>query len=274
MHNFASILDYHLTQRPDAVAVVQQDGPRVTVRQLHERVNQLAAGLSELGVGRGDIVALLLYNQPEFLELVFAANRLGAVFLPLNYRLAEDEWRYILEHAQAKAIVTEPEFVPALDRLAGSLPDLEHRIQVGGDDRAEPWIGYEELLARHQGAYVEPAEVELGDLQRLMYTSGTTSRPKGVRITYGNLQAKNVALIVQFGLTSADTTLVCGPLYHVAGLDMPALATLYAGGNVVLQRRFDAVGAMRAIQEYRITNVWLPPAMVNAVLEVDRKSVV
>ena len=272
MHNFASILDYHLTQRPDATAVVQQDGPRVTVRQLHERVNQLAAGLSELGVGRGDIVALLLYNQPEFLELVFAANRLGAVFLPLNYRLAEDEWRYILEHAQAKAIVTEPEFVPALDRLAGSLPDLEHRIQVGGDGRAEPWIGYEELLTRHQGAYVEPAEVELDDLQRLMYTSGTTSRPKGVRITYGNLQAKNVALIVQFGLTSADTTLVCGPLYHVAGLDMPALATLYAGGNVVLQRKFDAVGAMRAIQEYRITNVWLPPAMVNAVLEVPDRA--
>ena len=273
MHNFASILDYHLTQRPDATVVVQQDGRRLTVRQLHTRVNQLAAGLSELGVGRGDIVALLLYNQPEFLELVFAANRLGAVFLPLNYRLAEEEWRYILDHAQAKAIVTEPEFVPAVDRLAGTLTDLEHRVLIGGETGAESWIGYEDLLAQHQGTYVEPAEVELSDLQRLMYTSGTTSRPKGVRITYGNLQAKNLALVLQFGLTSADTTLVCGPLYHVAGLDMPALATLYAGGGVVLQRKFDAVGAMRAIEEHRITNVWLPPAMVNAVLEIpDREA--
>jgi acyl-CoA synthetase (AMP-forming)/AMP-acid ligase II len=270
VHNFASILDYHLAQRPDATAVTQQDGPQLTVRQLHQRVNQLAAGLSELGVGRGDIVALLLYNQPEFLELVFAANRLGAVFLPLNYRLAEDEWRYILEHAQAKVIVTEPEFVPAADRLADSLPDLEHRIQIGGE-AGGPWIGYENLLDRHQNAYIEPADVELSDLQRLMYTSGTTSRPKGVRITYGNLQAKNLALILQFGLTSADRTLVCGPLYHVAGLDMPALATLYAGGGVVLQRRFDAEGALRAIQEHRITHVWLPPAMVNAVLEVPHR---
>ena len=272
MHNFASILDYHLTQRPDAEVIAQQDGSVQTVRQLHARVNQLAAGLSELGIGRGDIVALLLYNQPEFLELVYAANRLGAVFLPLNYRLAEDEWRYILEHAQAKAIITEPEFGVAVDRLAGSLTDLEHRIQIGGES-ASPWIGYEDLLARHQGAQVEPVEVELSDLQRLMYTSGTTSRPKGVRITYGNLQAKNLALILQFGLTAADTTLVCGPLYHVAGLDMPALATLYAGGSVVLQRKFDAVAALRAIEEHRITNVWLPPAMVNAVLEVpDRES--
>lgn len=275
MHNFASILDYHLTQRPDAQAVVQGDR-RLTVRQLHERVNRLAAGLAGLGVGRGDIVALLLYNQPEFLEAVYATNRLGAVFLPLNYRLAEEEWRYILDHAQAKAIVTEPEFVPAVDRLADSLPDLKHRIQVGGGSDAGgvgPWVGYEDLLARREGEYVEPAEVELSDLQRLMYTSGTTSRPKGVRITYGNLQAKNVALILQFGLTSADTTLVCGPLYHVAGLDMPALATLYAGGSVVLQRKFDAMGALRAIQEHRITNVWLPPAMVNAVLEVpDREA--
>lgn len=81
MHNFASILDYHLAQRPDAV-VVAQDERRLTVRQFHERVNRLAAGLAELGIGRGDVVGLLLYNRPEFLELVYAANRLGAVFLP------------------------------------------------------------------------------------------------------------------------------------------------------------------------------------------------
>jgi fatty-acyl-CoA synthase len=267
VHNFASILDYHLAQRPDAVTVVQ-DERRLTVRELHERVNRLAAGLSELGLGRGDVVGLLLYNQPEFLELIYAVNRIGAVFLPLNYRLSEEEWGYILGHGQAKVVVTEQEFVPAIDRIAGGLTDLEHRVQIGGDDAGGSWIGYEDLLARHKGARVEPVDVELGDLQRLMYTSGTTSRPKGVRITYGNLHAKNLAHIVHFGLTAADITLVCGPLYHVAGLDMPALATLYAGGGVVLQRKFDAPGALRAIQEHRVTSVWLAPAMVNAVLEV------
>ncbi|MFF2852001.1 long-chain fatty acid--CoA ligase [Streptomyces sp. NPDC058001] len=267
MHNFASILDYHLTQRPEAVAVAQE-GRRLTVRALHDRVNRLAAGLSALGVRRGDVVGLLLHNRPEFLELVYATNRLGAVFLPLNYRLSEEEWQYVLGHAQAKAVVTEPEFAPAVERATGCLTDLEHRLQVGDDTPAEPWIGYEDLLTRHQGARVEPVDVGPDDLQRLMYTSGTTSRPKGVCITYGNVQAKNIADIVHFGLTAADTTLVCGPLYHVGGLDMPALATLYAGGGVVLQRKFDAPGALRAIQEHRVTNVWLAPAMVSAVLEV------
>ena len=267
MHNFASILDHHLAQRPDAVAVTQE-GRSLTVRHLHERVNQLAAGLAELGVGRGDVVGLLLYNQPEFLELVYATNQLGAVFLPLNYRLSEEEWQYILGHAQAKVIVTEPEFVGAVERSAGCLTDLEHRVVIGGDLLDEPWIGYEELLARHKGERVEPVDVGLDDLQRLMYTSGTTSRPKGVRITYGNLQAKNLAHIVHFGLTAADTTLVCGPLYHVGGLDMPALGVLYAGGGVVLQRRFDPQAVLEEIEKHRVTNVWLAPAMVNAVLEV------
>ncbi|MGW1787045.1 acyl-CoA synthetase [Streptomyces sp. NPDC002143] len=271
MHNFSSILDYHLAQRPDAVAVAQED-QRLTVRRLHERVEQLASALTELGVGRGDVVALLLYNRPEFLELVYATNRIGAVFLPLNYRLSEEEWAYILGHARAKAIVTEAEFVRPVDRIAGKLDDLEHRILVD-DPPAPDWTGYEALLDRHRGAHIPAVDVDPEDLQRLMYTSGTTSRPKGVRITYGNVQAKNLAHIVHFGLTAADTTLVCGPLYHVGGLDMPALATLYAGGGVVLQRRFDAEGALRAIQEHGVTNVWLAPAMVNAVLEVpDREA--
>ncbi|WP_060886993.1 acyl-CoA synthetase [Streptomyces caniscabiei] len=267
MHNFSSILDYHLTQRPEAVAVTQDDH-HLTVRRLHERVDQLAAGLTELGVGRGDVIALLLYNRPEFLELVYAASRVGAVFLPLNYRLAEEEWAYILGHAEARAIITEPEFVRATDRIAAGLDGLEHRLLVDGDVPSPEWTGYEALLGRHRGARVAPLDVGPDDLQRLMYTSGTTSRPKGVRITYGNVQAKNLAHIVHFGLTAADTTLVCGPLYHVGGLDMPALATLYAGGGVVLQRRFDARDALRAIQERQVTNMWLAPAMVNAVLEV------
>ncbi|MFI1921780.1 long-chain fatty acid--CoA ligase [Streptomyces sp. NPDC020377] len=272
MHNFSSILDHHLAQRPDAVAVTQEDR-RLTVRTLHDRVTRLAAGLTELGVGRGDVVGLLLHNRPEFLELVYAVNRVGAVFLPLNYRLSEDEWAYILDHSRAKAVVTEPEFLRAADRIAERLTGLERGILVDGAAPSDRWTGYEALLERHRGARVEPVDVEPDDLQRLMYTSGTTSRPKGVRITYGNLHAKNVAQIVQFGLTAADTTLVAGPLYHVGGLDMPALAVLYAGGGVVLQRRFDAAGVLRAIQEHGVTNAWLAPVMVNAVLEVpDRES--
>ncbi|MGH1553832.1 AMP-binding protein [Streptomyces sp. L7] len=125
-----------------------------------------------------------------------------------------------------------------------------------------------------QGERVEPVDVELDDLQRLMYTSGTTSRPKGVRITYGNLEAKNLAHIVHFGLTAADTTLVCGPLYHVGGLDMPrSWCACTRRGSVVLQRKFDPQGVLGRDREATGSPMcgWRL-AMVNAVLEVpDRE---
>ncbi|MFJ9088954.1 long-chain fatty acid--CoA ligase [Streptomyces sp. NPDC102384] len=271
MHNSASILDYHAQQRPDAVVITQGERT-LTNGELYRRVNELAAGLSALDVRRGDVVALLMYNRPEFLELVHAVNLLGAVFLPLNYRLSKAEWQYILQHAGATAVVTEPEFLPAVDRLTPSLPALRTRLVTDTEQVPAPWTGYEDLVARHAGALVEPADVSVDDLQRLMYTSGTTSRPKGVRVTYGNVHAKNTAHIVHFGITAEDSTLVCGPLYHVGGLDMPALGVLHAGGSVVLHRKFDARSVLEGIERHRVTNVWLAPAMVNEVLNVpDRE---
>jgi acyl-CoA synthetase (AMP-forming)/AMP-acid ligase II len=101
-----------------------------------------------------------------------------------------------------------------------------------------------------------------------MYTSGTTSRPKGGRITYGNLLWKNVGHILEFGIDSNDRTLIAGPLYHVGGFDLPANVVLYAGGTLVILRKFEAVPVLETIQKERPTNIWLAPAMVNMLLAV------
>ncbi len=266
MFNFSAILERNRERWPDREVIAYGDR-RIDNRTLFERVNALARGMRELGIGRGAVVALLLYNCPEFLEVTFAANKLGAVWLPLNYRLAAAEWRYILGHAGAEAIVTEPEFAPSIDAIAEELPALRHRVLVGaGADR--PWIAFETLVEPYRGERVADAEVEEHDLQRLMYTSGTTARPKGVMITYGNLLWKNVGHILEFGITSSDRTLVAGPLYHVGGMDLPASAVLYAGGSLVLLRKFEAREALAAIQAEGITNLWLAPAMVNMVLQL------
>src|SRR5579884_3557762 len=259
MFNFSAILERNRERWPDREVIAYGDR-RIDNRTLFERVNALARGMRELGIGRGAVVALLLYNCPEFLEVTFAVNKLGAVWLPLNYRLAAAEWRYILGHAGAEAIVTEPEFAPSIDAIAEELPALRHRVLVGaGADR--PWIAFETLVEPYRGERVADAEVEEHDLQRLMYTSGTTARPKGVMITYGNLLWKNVGHILEFGITSSDRTLVAGPLYHVGGMDLPASAVLYAGGSLVLLRKFEAREALAAIQAEGITNLWLAPAM-------------
>lgn len=264
MENFASTLDYQAQRRPDKVVIACGD-VTLTNAQLLERVNAAANSLRELGVERGDVVAMLMHNSAEFLELVYAINRLGAAFMPLNYRLAAAEWQYILGHAEAKVIVADPEFVPALDEIGPGLTRLQHKIVVGGGSAV--WTSYDDLVERSAGARVAVVDVAGDELQRLMYTSGTTARPKGVCISHRNLAWKNLGYFVQFGFTDAEVTAVTGPLYHVGALDMGGLATLHAGGGLVLQRRFEPLELIELIERHRATSVWLAPAMVNALLQ-------
>jgi acyl-CoA synthetase (AMP-forming)/AMP-acid ligase II len=265
VENFASILDYHADRRPDKVVVTHLDAS-VTNAELLQRVNALAEALREAGVGEGDVVALLLPNGIEFIEAVFAINRLGAAFLPINIRLAPAEWEYILHNSEASAVIAAVEFVPHVNDALGRLTRLRTKIVVS-DDPVDAWASHRELVQSHLGAWLPVVDVEGTALQRLMYTSGTTSRPKGVCISHANVLAKNLGLIIEFGLTEQDVTAVAGPLYHVGALDMGGVATLHAGGSLVLQGRFDAPDLIEMMAKGKATTVWLAPAMVNALLQ-------
>jgi fatty-acyl-CoA synthase len=264
MINFAATLDHHAAVRPHSVALVWDGGSR-TYAELLERVNALAAALSDQGVREGDVVALLLQNRPQLIELIYAVNRIGAAFLPINFRLAPPEWRYIIEHGMAVAVATEPEYETQLARVVDDLP-IKARLTVGTPVTAG-FTALADFVAPFAGASVPPVDVGPEALQRLMYTSGTTARPKGVCITHENFSWKNLGMLMQFGWNADDVTVVAGPLYHVGALDMGGLTTLHAGGRLVLQARFDADGLLALIEEHRATNCWLAPAMVNAVLQ-------
>ena len=257
--NWSSILERNADRYPDKEAIIGS-GKRLTYRELHERSTSLAHGLKNLGVGKGDIVGVLLYNCCEYIEITFAINQIGAVWLPLNFRLAGDEFQYILENAGAKALITEQEFVPVISSLQSNLPDLKHVVLLGSGC-PEDWIDYQDLIERNLGATVPHAEVGLDDLHRLIYTSGTTAHPKGVMLTYGNLYWKNIGHLLTFGLTDMDRTLVVGPLYHVGGMDLPGTGTLYVGGSLVILKKFDSVEILKAIDQEKVTNLWLSPAM-------------
>lgn len=264
MLNFASVLDHNAARTPEKV-VVTTESRQLTNRELHERVSALAAGLQHLGIGRGDVVALLLYNRAELLEMLLAANRVGAAVLPLNHRLSAAEWHYILEHAQAVALLTEPEFLSQVESMS-DLPALKHQLLLA-DTAPGSWTVFEDLVTAHRGTLMSAVDVDGDELHRLMYTSGTTSRPKGVKLTHNNLLWKNVGHILEFGLTEHDRTLICGPMYHVGGLDLPGIGTLHAGGSLVLLHRFDAAAVLTTIAQERPTNIWLAPAMMNALLQ-------
>jgi acyl-CoA synthetase (AMP-forming)/AMP-acid ligase II len=260
--NLTRSLDRNADRCPDAVAVLFRD-TRLTHRELLERVSALAAAFAAAGVAPGDIVAVLLGNRLEFLETVLAVNRIGAAFLPLNVRLAEPELEYIVRHAGAVAIVTEPAFAGPAATIGERMASPWLVVTAGGPGE----LGYEQFLGRHRGAFVPAAEVGQADLHRLMYSSGTTEHPKGVPITYGNFYWKTIAQVAEFGITAADRTAMVGPMYHVGALDLPGIGTWWLGGSLVILPRFDVPDLLRAIERDKPTNVWLAPAMVNAILQ-------
>jgi len=263
--NWSYVLERNAEEFPEKEALIFEER-RYTFRELDGRVNALAQGLHKLGVKKGDVVAILLLNCPEFIEITFAVNRLGGIWLPLNYRLAGAELSYILNHSEATMLISEAEFDQVISGIRQDIPGVKKFVGVG-KNVPSGWESYDHLLEANQGAKVPHAPVELDDLHRLMYTSGTTAHPKGVMITYGNLYWKNISHIMTFNITPEDKTLVVGPLYHVGGLDLPGTGTLYAGGSLVILRRFDPIPALEAIHKEKVTNAWLAPTMVNMLFQ-------
>ena len=265
MNNWSYVLERNAERYPDKEAIIFQD-TRLTYKEVNERVNSLARGLLDLGIKKGDVVALLLYNCAEFLEITFAVNKVGAIWLPLNWRLVGEELSYILNDAQAKMLISEKQFAEVIGAIKKDVPLVKGYVGVG-KDVPEGWKGYDEIVSANPGSVVPHEPVELEDLSRLMYTSGTTAHPKGTMITYGNLYWKNVSHILDLELTPEDKILVVGPLYHVGGLDLPMTGAIYAGGSAIILKSFDPIEALKAIDKERITGTWLAPAMMNILLQ-------
>ena len=241
--SLARIVEQHADRLSDQPAL-GLGGEQTTWAQLAERARRTAGGLDRVGVGGGDIVAALLHNSLEFVDVMLAADVLGAVFMPINWRLAPPEVSYIVEHAGAKVLVSEPELAPLVEGDAVEAAALGAADPIATPTRAEP-----------------------ADLLRLMYTSGTTARPKGVMITHANLDAKCLAHIAALGLGRQDRGLIAGPLYHVGALDLTFTTLLYLGCYQRVLRRFEARDVLEAVERERLTTVWLAPAMVRHVLD-------
>jgi fatty-acyl-CoA synthase len=269
--NWFAVLAHHATRAPDRAMTVFE-GATATYGEMATRAAALATGLRAQGVGRGDVVGLLSYNCPEFLETLFAANYLGAIAMPINWRLAAPEVRYILEHSEARALVCDDALADLADEAIKGMDAPPLRVCITPAQPRVGWVALADLRTDPGGLAPAPAA---GDhVHRLMYTSGTTGHPKGVMLTHANLAWKNLAHIVEFGFTSAERGLACGPLYHVGALDLTTTSLIAAGATTILHRAFDAAAVVDEIERSRVTTVWLAPAMVNAIMalpDVERR---
>jgi O-succinylbenzoate-CoA ligase len=260
--SWLGVLEHHASRTPTKPLAVCGDDV-VTYQEMVDWAATLAGGLQARGVASGDVVALLSYNSTEFLATIFAANHVGAIAMPINWRLAGAELRYILEHSEARLLVCDDALLELANVATNEMTRDLVRVAVSTDSRAG-WERFADLA--DESARPSRVHVEGDDVHRLMYTSGTTGRPKGVMITHANLAWKNYAHITEFGFTSSDLGLACGPLYHVGALDLTTTSLIAAGATVIIHRAFEASDVVDEIERSRVSTVWLAPAMVNAIM--------
>jgi fatty-acyl-CoA synthase len=243
---------------PDRVAILH-DGREYTYREVAARATRLAHVLAASGVGRGDRVAYLGPNHPTLLEALFATGLLGAAFVPLNTRLAAPELAYILGDSGAATLIWAP-------RLAGVVEQLRARQAV---PRELALDGYEAILSTVEPEPIDLA-VEPAETCMIMYTSGTTGRPKGVMLTHANVTWNTMNLLVDVDLASTEVTLVSAPMFHVAALNQTVLPTFCKGGTAILVAAFDPDATLELIERHRVTFLFGVPAMFLAIARSPR----
>lgn len=239
---------------PDAEALVLEQ-TRLTFAELDDLVERVAGNLAARGVGRGERVALLLGNRLEFVHLILACARLGAISVPLNVRQPAPEIAFVLNDCGATALVHEADLAGNLP-LAHEVPDLRHRIACGGP--AEGATAFEELLARAPAPAVSVAEE---DTACILYTSGTTGKPKGARLTHLGLIHSVLHFETCMGLTEGDRCILAVPASHVTGLVANILALLSVGGCTILMPAFHAADFIALAARERLSYSLLVPAM-------------
>ena len=259
---------------PDRTAVVFED-VRYSWKEWNARVNRLAHALRALGLGRGDKVAQMFHNCHHFLEVTMAAQKIGAVTVPLNYRLKGPEIEYIVNNSDARALVFGEELLPEIEPVLGSMPNLLDggKIVVGKGTPDDRFVPYEGFLADQPDG--EPGEAAPPGMNSMIYTSGTTGRPKGV-FRSGGVDPQLILQVIQgFGLQFGDEVhIVPAPLYHSAP-GLGAALTIALGGTLVIQSRFDPESFLRLIQEEKVTSAFVVPTILKRVLalpdEVKRR---
>jgi fatty-acyl-CoA synthase len=223
--------------------------------------------LRALGIRPRDRVACVALNSAEYLLLALALARLGAVLVPLNYRLQQSESMNLIRRSGAVGLASEAEFAQLANNALAEVTGLKLFLDLASG-LPQRFTSISTLMEQHRGETVTDYPCEASDLLRIMYTSGTTSLPKGVRITHGNCWANMHAHTVEFGITHEDRLLLVAPLYHVGGFDIPGLTLFHVGGTIVLLRRFDAADVLTSIQRERITGTTLVATMMNAIINL------
>lgn len=216
----------------DREAVVDGD-LRFTYREFLDRCDRWSSALQSMGVGQGDRVAYIAPNTHTHLEGYYAVPQMGAVLVPINYRLQPDDFEYIINHCGAKVVCAHPDYFEAVDSIRESLSNVEHFVALEGE--AEGWVDYEASIRDH-GPNFERVEIDERDLITINYTSGTTARPKGVMVTHRSAYINIMNTLAHQHLTPSDRYLWTLPMFHANGWTFTWINTARGMAHVCLRR--------------------------------------
>lgn len=242
-------------ERTPSRRAISFEGMTLTYAALQRRIERVASRLAGLGVQKGDRVAYLGLNHPDFLASLFACARLGAIFVPLNCRLGPVEIADILDDCGACVLIADPAHAPLAEGMRDRIGGVGHLVCLAPRDG---WATLEEEGAAPVAPQV-PADPD--DCVLILYTSGTTGRAKGVMLSHGNIWWNNVNSLHDYDVRQGDRVLMVAPLFHIGGLNVVTLLALQKGAEIVLHAGFDAGASLDAIEAHGITLMFGVPSI-------------
>jgi fatty-acyl-CoA synthase len=258
---------------PNKEAIIDGDR-RFTYREYQERCNQLGHALLALGIEKGDRVCILSPNSHYFLESYYGVTQIGAILVPLNYRLVAADHEYIINHAGVKAVLVDYEYTRVIDQIRPNLKTVEHWIVADprpGHATPAGWTDWDELTGAQPTTPTPHVDQDENDVTSINYTSGTTARPKGVMLTHRNVYINAYNFIAHLRIRHEDRELWTLPMFHANGWGGPFALTAMGATHVVL-RAVAGADIYRLIQDEKITFACMAPAVLSTILNFPDKA--
>jgi O-succinylbenzoate-CoA ligase len=263
-NNLRELLEQRVAAAPEKVFLFSEpDGRQFTYSEFDLAVNRAVSLLVAYGIGKGEVVSLLMPNSVEYIIGYFACWKLGAVAGPVNSLLKENEIAFVLNNSETRAMLVHSEFQERIEKIRSELPQL--RSVITFDDERE---ATREFVKESEESRQDERAPSLGkdDDAIIIYTSGTTGKPKGCLLTHGNVIANARQISEWLNFTDQDRLLTIMPLFHMNAVSVTTMSALYAGGSTVISPRFSASQFWKIISDYRVTSFGSVATMLSMLL--------
>jgi fatty-acyl-CoA synthase len=254
---------------PERLFLKEEDGREFSNDTFDRRVNRMAHALGELGIFKGERVAVLMLNSSEFLEIFFACGKTGAIMVPVNFRLAVPELIYILRDCAPRGLIYSSDFSEKLQAIKAAGLPISCYFRHGGENLPEDPLINDLVTPLPANEPAPVSEVTLDDPLFIMYTSGTTGDPKGAMLSHGNILFGAIHSLVGYGVNRTYKSLVVAPLFHIGALAASAMPVIYAGGSLILKSFYNASEVIRLVVQERINYMFAVPVMFQMMTRSD-----